>query len=61
MNQTANKKAIFSHIHRILSSTKYITYVMNVEVEKGNKGNEEQKMFLHRNNKIKHLFFHKPI
>lgn len=50
------KKAIFSHIHRIVSS-KYITYGLNVEVGKGNKGNEEQEMFLCRNNKIYHLFF----
>lgn len=46
------KKAILSHIQRIASSTKYITYGVNVEVEKGNKGNEEQVMFLYRNNKI---------
>lgn len=46
------KKAIFSHIHRIASSTKYITHGVNVEVEKGNEENEEQEMFLYRNNKI---------
>lgn len=55
------KKAIFSHIHRIVSSTEYITFGVNVEVEKGNKGNEEQEMFLCRDNKIYHLFFHKPV